>query len=300
MSSAKKSKVLVIGDAMIDRYVYVTSDRRAQEADVPVWDVRHAGGRPGGALNVAANVSRLGDGNVDVYFAGIARDDALPFLTPFCYDWMLVSDETMVKTRYVLDHDIVARVDSRRTFSRDAIDRFQKTVLLMSERKDIDCVVVSDYDKGTITPDIARVLCQNFPMVIVDSKRRDLSPFRGATVLNVNLTEYSLQVSQKQHVCVEELFGHVVVTNGAEGSELRMYDRSMSDPSRGRYVVHTEKFPTRLANAVDVTGCGDVHTAAVAVQLLKDASDMRTAVRFGNECATGAVEVFGTTIVSPD
>jgi D-beta-D-heptose 7-phosphate kinase / D-beta-D-heptose 1-phosphate adenosyltransferase len=286
-------RVLVIGDVMVDRYVYVQSTRTAEEAKIPVWDEVSVEPRPGGAGNVAYNLVSM---DLDVWLCGIG-----PRSTDWCFSGIDTSlctgGETMYKTRYVdvgCDPKILFRLDNMKRFSQKAIDEFRIAFDIKSERaQPFDAVIISDYDKGTVIPEVIRFALKS-PIVIVDSKREDLSIFDGASVLKVNEKEFSAQASSKLYPNVTAFFDYVVVTKGAAGADLLQFDRFASDGNR--YVTHKESFEAKKVRAVDVTGCGDTHTAAMACALLRG-GDMRAAVKFANDCASSVVQRFGTSTV---
>jgi rfaE bifunctional protein kinase chain/domain len=303
-------RVLVVGDIVLDHYIYVTSSRRAAEADIPVWDHELIEYRLGGAANVANNLKSLGGQEIDVQLAGIAArtghtNHDRNFIAAAGIGTMLVGGtETMYKHRYVdcnnKSRNIIFRADNFTRFDWKEVEEYERFFcgFVGEVGTDADVVVVSDYDKGTVTPKIMESVFKMMKgrAVIVDSKRSDLSIFEGAQVLKLNELEAGAQVGNPKYIPMERLAPYVVVTKGAAGAELRMYDPKLS---RGRsYVVHTEQFGTETAEPVDVTGCGDTHTAALAFSLLEN-SDVRRAVRFANACATAAVRKFGTSAVYP-
>jgi bifunctional ADP-heptose synthase (sugar kinase/adenylyltransferase) len=217
----------------------------------------------------------------------------------------LVGGQTMVKRRYV------ERDTSRIIFRHDDILRFRQNDvwnlelsfddLMRYENGNFDAIVVSDYDKGTITGRVLDEISANKGTLrIVDSKRRDLSTFRDFDILKLNWQEYCAQQDSARQRCLEEMFGAVVVTRGDRGAELRMFDRAASaQAGEGKFVVHAEKFKVEPIRSVDVTGCGDTHTAAMAWALINDPLDVRSAVRFANKCAGDVVRKFGTSVVDP-
>lgn len=292
----KKFKVLVVGDIMIDRYVYVETTRRAQEASIPVWDEIRTEYRLGGAANVAANLKSIGGDEVDVTLAGISSSDGIvgdlfdiANLKSLCSGY-----RDMIKTRYVdTNGKYLFRHDSMKNFPSESIERFGDLFSLLKHGSCHDAVIVSDYDKGTITPRVASFLGA-YPIRFVDSKRKDLRIFKGFDVLKVNEQEYSTQVSNKDYECFESLFNFCVVTRGEKGAELRQYDSGMSKEKQ--YVVHSEEFKIDKVKSVDVTGCGDTHTAAMLFAYLKT-QDIRLGVKFANQCAKIKVQQFGTTAV---
>lgn len=293
-------RFLVLGDIMLDQYTFVRSTRMAEEASIPVWDEVGQEFRLGGAANVANNLKAIGGDDVEVWLAGISRNDATIDLASAARlnTTLCMSGKTMVKHRYVdvSSMSLVHRSDSLREFPKDDVEYFE---MMLQGRKlpDFDALVVSDYDKGSITSCVMSCLSKlERRWSVVDSKRLDLSLFNGFDLLKVNHDEYSVQVSMTGHLYerFESLFGTVVVTKGSSGADLSIYDKKRS--SSGKHVVHTEHFPTEPSSPVDVTGCGDTHTAAMAFVLAKT-GDARAAVRFANQCASKVVQKFGTSTI---
>jgi len=297
-------RVLVVGDILLDRYTKVTTERKAQEADIPVYDrieyrddiYNDDDVRLGGAANVATNIKTLAGDEVEVTVSGILNAtlvgmliDSEIFPGPFQYaEFGLLS-----KHRYVCDNKIIFRVDNKKRFDDKDIKNFERKFSIDS---DFDAIVISDYDKGTVTQQIAEKIIESGVPTIVDSKAYDLRKYTGAKFLNINEDEFSRQVSNRLYTNIESLFDFVLVTMGPKGSELRQLEKIKSNDRS--YTVHSEHFPTTSVPVVDVTGCGDTHTAAFSLGVMRDPTDVRNAVRYANKSATLAVQKFGTTRIS--
>lgn len=295
-------RVLVVGDIMLDAYTYVSTERMAEEAQIPVWDVissstitqwPHQDRRLGGAGNVALNVKKifpdasvylmgLGDGSLQV----IARENGIN--TDY-----VIGSRAMVKQRFVQNGKIIARLDYLQKFSDGDVRFFEMMVCGCAEKFDV--VIFSDYDKGTLTDKIIKIFLSVAPIVAVDSKRLDLTPFTGATVLKVNSKEFTAQQSSQKYYNVVSLFKHVVVTRGKHGADLISCEKFADSDGLvvSSYKNNTEHFPTIPQKEVDVTGCGDTHTAALAIELFRT-GDIRSAVRFANVKAAQVVQMLGT------
>lgn len=292
---------------MLDHYTHVRTDRKAEEADIPVWDEIRNEFRLGGAANVANNLKAIGGDEVEVHIAGImgSQDGHHLLRSVGIGTERTYGNSTMTKRRYV-DQGLsfVGRFDNMKSFPKDEIDFFEMMLSYWDEH--FDCVIISDYDKGTITAQIAEEM-RKCPLTIVDSKRADLSIFNGTTVLKVNQKEFTAQVSSPLYPDVTKFFKNCVITKGAAGADLLCSERpprehglygeqTRTGVTRERYVVHKEEFPLdQKVQARDVTGCGDTHTAALAFALLKT-GDLRSAVKFANRCASQVVQKFGTSV----
>lgn len=300
-------KILVLGDIMLDRYTYVRTSRRAAEAHIPVWDQLCCEVRPGGAANIASNIQAFAP-NDEVSLCGIMGMES--FIAGGVDNYSMLRDHhgiatdlvingtTMVKHRFV-DFDtnqFLFRHDNFLKFDTGDIKWFESAVLPFILKKDFDMIVLSDYDKGTVTPKLVSHL-RDYPITVIDSKRRDLRMFEGMTVLKVNEPEYSEQVSSKIYSNFTKFFDYCVVTKGENGADLIECEQLKSTVCR--YITHTERFPVEPILATDVTGCGDTFTAALSVELLRS-RDIRQAVKFGNYCAGKKVQKFGTSIPDLD
>jgi len=302
--SENVKRVLVVGDVMVDRYFYVGSTRQAPEAPIPVWDKIEHENRLGGAANVAHNLKALGGEDIEVFLAGIVENEAKKMIGKIGINTILCAGfDTMYKDRYVDKNTmkIVFRCDNIKEFHRQSLETFELSLRHFLEGHQFDAVIFSDYNKGSIGKNIVDLVSPHAKLKVVDSKRLDLSIYRGMDILKVNEMEYGSQGSCSAYPYVEGLFEHVVVTKGAKGAELRQAEKGQEVAQEGvvnlKYVVHSENFPSISVQAKDVTGCGDTHTAAMTFSLLKN-SDVRMAVKFANECARNVVQKFGTSVVS--
>lgn len=300
-------KILVVGDIMLDKYIYVTTERNAPESGNPIWDEERVEYRLGGAANVAVNIARLFPES-KVNISGISSDNPIIkslFLRHGIRD-LTMPDYSggMIKTRYVKlpEYKQLFRADNFKKFE-DFQSRVFKHKFTSNdvESAEWDAVVFSDYDKGTITEEVVRA-CKDIPLRVVDSKRKDLRMYMGSTLLKLNEQEYSAQAAQN----VESLFECVVVTKGEKGAELRVHSHDFHRkpraskwfPSWNRalvdvYTTHVVQFPVEKANVVDITGAGDTHCAAMTVALLQG-KDISDAIKFANGAARDVVEKFGT------
>ncbi len=306
--------ILVVGDIMVDEYVHVTSGRKAMESDRPVWDEKMIEYRLGGAANVANNIRALSD-DCHVSLAGIIGSEyeyGFEHIASLGIEPLVVSvGPTMFKRRYVSDDDgkpvHLLRHDNMPKYQSWNQQLLKAQLPYMLRGRRFDAVIFSDYDKGTIDEELVDI-CRQSDIIIVDSKRPDLRLFKDSTVVKLNESEYSTQVSQKFYESVESLFKFVVITKGAKGAQLRVFSDDFHRKSHGKwmpawnrtvtskvYSIHTIDFPVDKANVVDVTGCGDTHVAAMAVSLVHG-NDINHAIRYANAAARDVVQRFGTSV----
>lgn len=298
-------KILVVGDIILDKYYNVSISRKADESNVDIWDEEHVVLRLGGAANVAANVKeicKLNFINADVYIAGLCDINSFSLLQSNGIDtrYVLKINDSLTKTRFVNQNKIIGRHDNLKKFYQCDIDNFEHYITNWSLFNDdkFDAVIFSDYNKGTITESIVNSIKDKVKLTVVDSKRDNLLMFSGMTVLKLNEKEFSAQQSSQNYHNVINLFKYVVVTRGKNGAELWSCEKS-THMSNGlitfAYKNNMEHFHVRRVQEVDVTGCGDTHTAALTVELLQS-SDIRKAVRFANNMASNVVQTMGTAV----
>ena len=300
-----RTSVLVVGDAMLDRYVYGVVDRVSPEAPIPILSVERDVAMPGGAGNVVRNLTALG---AAVAFVSVVGDDqAGSDLTgliggqPNVEPWLLVQSgrTTTTKTRYLArgqqllraDHEIVEAIHPKLAerllrITQDALTATTVTVL-------------SDYGKGVLSGDVpARIIAAARSAnrrVVVDPRGNDYSRYAGADVVIPNRralaeatgqpvnTEAAL-VKAAQDLRVVHGFGAVVVTRAQDGMTL---------VGEG----DVRHFPAEAAEVFDVSGAGDTVVATLAAGLAAGL-DLATAVRLSNIAAGIVVGKVGTAVAS--
>ena len=293
------ARILVVGDAMLDRYWHGDTRRVSAEAPIPIVDIDEIEDRPGAAANVALNISTLGA--KAILIAAIGDDEAGRILKSklaaagiSCQLIEMESLSTTTKLRIVSRNQQLIRADFEDIV---AIDSGNIVPLLASSLGDIDSVVLSDYDKGVLAdvqPIIEAAVSENKP-VMVDPKFRELSAYRGATLVKPNLLELehaiggwsseTEMVSRCQRVIADIGLEAILITRSSEGMTLIRKDSEE---------VH---IPARTREVYDVSGAGDtvistLATALAAGETLLDATGL------ANVAAGLVVGHFGITSVS--
>lgn len=233
----KSFNVLLIGDNCIDVYQYGTVDRISPEAPVPIFKYSHKEQRAGMAGNVANNLRALGC-NVNY-----------------------LHSETSMKTRLI---------DSRSKQQMIRIDDDVEATPITFETtipNVYDAVVVSDYNKGTVSYELIEELIALSIPIFIDTKKTDLARMQGAWV-KINELEYSRIKSE----C-----SGLIVTRGSQGASAIHHDITVSSSS---------------VEVVDVTGAGDTFLAALAYEYL-NARDIEKAIRFANQASAVTVQHLG-------
>jgi D-beta-D-heptose 7-phosphate kinase/D-beta-D-heptose 1-phosphate adenosyltransferase len=299
-------RVLVLGDVMLDRFVYGSVARISPEAPIPVLDVSRSMDSAGGAANVARNVAGLG---ASVTLIGVTGNDPwaadlrTELATSTTIDARLVVDQarpTTVKTRYVADGQQVMRADRevRAALSEEVENRL--IAQFEESLRHANVVVLSDYAKGVLSERVTRAAIEaardsNIP-VIVDPKAKDLRKYTGATVLTPNRLELQAACG---HDCATDalvdgaartfvdhgICSAMVVTRGKDG---------MSVVSRGEPAVHLR---TMARQVFDVSGAGDTAVAAMSLGLAAGATIV-SAATLANMAAGIVVGKLGTAVVT--
>jgi len=300
-------RVLVVGDIMLDRYLWGDVRRISPEAPVPVVEIRETTHVPGGAANAAVGVTALG-ASCELISAIGDDSDGKELLRGLrerlveCDGVLTMADRvTTTKTRVIAHNQQVVRADIERLDPPSA--EFEAMLLERSLAgvTTADVVLLSDYAKGMMTDSIVSSIIaaaqQQRKPVVVDPKGRDYMKYRGATVLTPNVHDLEQAVrhpveTQKEIVAVarslsETLDGTaLLITRGAAGMTL----------------VSANKVVTVRAEAkdvYDVTGAGDTVVALLAAALACDVS-LEAAVRIANTAAGIVVGKIGTAFVTID
>jgi len=301
-------RVLVVGDAMLDEYVGGDADRISPEAPVPIVRVTGTTARPGGAANVALNVTTLG---AAAELATVLGDDAAgEQLAGLCARAGIgttlavrsAARSTTRKLRVIAQKQQILRLDWEQTDPLAARDAEALLDRLAGASRP-DTLVLSDYGKGCLTPAVLRAAIARgrewgVP-IVVDPKSADLERYRGATVLTPNRREFSAwlgapadaiepaRIAELGRPLLERLaLDHLVVTCGADGLVVLTREGSELVTAVARQVA-------------DVTGAGDTVAALVALALGAGAG-ARTAARLANLGAGIVVGKIGAAGVRPD
>ncbi len=300
MPSFDKAKVLVLGDIMLDRYWQGPTSRISPEAPVPVVRVEEIVDKPGGAGNVALNISALGaSASLRGYTGDDEMADSLEDMLHGAGVECLFERErgrkTITKLRVISRHQQLIRLDFEQTNTPH--ERANLDGGLQSHLQHCGALILSDYAKGALQdpgPIIAAAVAVGVP-VLVDPKGTDFARYRGATLLTPNLHEFEAVVGSccseqelvaKGEALMTELdLGALLVTRGEHGMTLlRPGEEEMHLPARAREVF-------------DVTGAGDTVIAVLAAAIAAGES-LPQAVALANTAASIVVAKLGTATVS--
>ncbi len=283
------SKVLVIGDLMLDRFTYGDVIRISPEAPVPVLHVNHEENYLGGAGNVARNIAALlGNNNDDnIFIIGVIGKDksADTIMDSLNYSnisskGIIVDDTryTITKTRIVAGTQQIVRIDEEDTkpFSAAIMKKIEK--VFMSNVDNYNVIIISDYAKGIITNQLAKKIIdtcnkKNKP-VLIDPAIKHFSFYKKATLMTPNLKEavegseskfpfYEFDEKQIKTLgdsIIKKLgLSKLMITLGANG--MALFDKNIKTKN-APYII-----PTKAKSVFDVSGAGDTVISVLAMCL---------------------------------
>ncbi len=296
------ASVLVVGDFILDEFVWGSVRRISPEAPVPVVEVDRQNYMPGGALNVAHNVKTL-EGTV--YPCGVVGRDL--------YGRMLIrairqeridtggviydaGRPTTLKTRVIAHSQQLVRFDREKIHDLKPVDTKAIVNFVRKVSSEVQAIIIEDYGKGVVTPELIRSLIKlakesKIP-VLVDPKEKNFPYYKGVTAITPNkkeaFTAYGAN-GEKVPTLTEVGKGllkkfscdSVLITLGEEG--MALFEKN----------GHVTKIPTAAREVYDVSGAGDTVIAAFALALAAGAS-MKEAAVIANAAAGVVVGKLGT------
>ncbi len=308
LERASDRRVLVLGDVMLDEFIWGEVTRVSPEAPVPVVNIKRESTHLGGAANVLANITAIGaSGNV---IGVVGKDaaaekirEALRRNRDAQTDDTLIADDkrpTTIKTRIIAHNQMVVRADREH---RGAVNGNVESQIIEATRRELSnahALVISDYDKGVVT---SRILDQILPdayqrmPVLVDPKIRNFDSYRPATLLTPNHHE-ALRVTDLEEDSDETLN----LAARAIRKRLNCDSVLITRGEQGMMLVEGDAAPVYVKTAArevfDVTGAGDTVIAMLAVALAAGASMSEAAV-LANHAAGIVVGKVGTATATP-
>ncbi len=302
----KNRKILVIGDIILDHYIWGKVNRISPEAPVPVVEVTRENFLLGGAANVANNIVSLGAhaaviGINGEDIAGEALRSILEQKGVDCSGLFTENRPTTVKTRVIAHNQQVVRFD--REDSKYVVGRILKGILshIHGIVNDFDAVIISDYKKGMVTEDLIKGILKKTKskdiFVAVDPKVGHFDFYKGVSLITPNLMEAALgagieitddqSLNKAGRALLKKLsLKAALITRGEQGMSL--FEKNK--------VTH---IPTVARKVYDVTGAGDTVISAFTLASASGAG-MADAAIIANHAAGIVVGEVGTAVASPD
>jgi len=296
-------RILVVGDLMIDEWIWGDVSRISPEAPVPVVKVGRHTFTLGGAGNVANNLRALG---AEVTFVGVVGDDAEGTRAKEMFEALGVdaggvleaaNRPTTRKTRIVAHNQQVVRADWETTLELPGVENARVVEAVRKRAREVDAVVLSDYAKGLFSRAIVEASL-GAPIVVADPKPANIDLFAGVTCVAPNSSEAAqitsipidsaASLERAARVLLERLnCKYVLVTQGEHG--MTLYGRD------GEHLT----VPAAARTVFDVSGAGDTVVAVLSGALAAGAP-IHSAMQLANFAAGVVVEKLGTATASPD
>jgi D-glycero-beta-D-manno-heptose-7-phosphate kinase len=302
----RSSRVAVVGDIMLDRYLIGETDRLSPEAPVPVVTLKERHAALGGAANVAANVAAMGArcllvGAVgdDADGAAIRQELAVARLEDR-FVLTIAGRPTTSKTRIIARGQQIVRIDDEVDSLLQGQDMTRLIAAAREALADADALLLEDYNKGALSPELIAAVMEiarrrGIP-VVVDPKYRQFFEYAGATVFKPNRRELESALGAAvdltngnalPEVLARLKVDNLLVTLGSEGMVLVTKDGDLT------------QIPSMAREIYDVSGAGDTVTAWLGTALAAGAS-LREAAQLANYAAGVEVGKPGVATVSPE
>ncbi len=287
-------KILVLGDIMLDEYVWGKVSRISPEAPIPVVHVQKESVMPGGAANVANNICALGG---RVVLAGVIGNDGMAdrmisLLKKEGVNTNLLlrdsSRPTITKTRVIAHSQQVVRIDredSMELSAKLAADLLQR---LASWIKRVEAVIISDYNKGLLTAPLVQgviALARRYgKIILVDPKPGNIHKFKGVTLISPNQSEaeQAAGISVVNRASLHKAGRNILQDLGCEAVLITRGEEGMSLFEQDGPISH---IPTVAQEVYDVSGAGDTVVSTLALALAAGGNFREAAV--AANCAAG-------------
>ena len=277
-SSFKNHKILIVGDSMIDAYMWGDIKRMSPEAPVPVVEIDKHENRLGGAANVARNLKALGStpilcsvigkDNQGILFKELMGKEGLTF------EGILTSEDrkTTIKTRVISENKHQLRVDEEDTHPIN--NENQLLSLIDKLLEDISVVILQDYNKGVLTPNIIEKVIQSANtkgiLTIVDPKKKNFLSYKNCSIFKPNLKEIkgglNIEFDSNNNVELENASKILREKLNVKGVLLTLSERGICIKTEDDF-THTPAFKR---NIVDVSGAGDTVISVASILLASE------------------------------
>jgi rfaE bifunctional protein kinase chain/domain len=301
-TALKKSKILVVGDVILDQYYWTEVNRISPEAPVPICHIKKKTACLGGAGNVANNLSSFG---INVSVMGVIGKDSIAeamvahFKQSNINMTHLIELEnypTICKTRVIAKDQQICRLDDEDPCMNidESLEKCMNQIVSGSDH--YDAIILSDYNKGVVSNKMAQALIQfannkKIP-IVVDPKCSDVSKYTGATYITPNLKEFHIMIGNSDNNNLDEIVKKgqdLIKENNIKHLILTRSENGMSHISSNKI----QHYATKAIEVSDVTGAGDTVVAAIAAGASLNL-DQKDIIHFANLAAGVVVSKVGT------
>lgn len=311
LKKSASTKIVVVGDTMIDEYFWGDVQRISPEAPVPVVAVESVTRRLGGAANVVQNLVSLGVHTSLVSLCG--NDDNGTLLLSMLADtgcdtsgvYQSPDRPTSIKTRIIARHQQVVRADRERIGDLNENENIALTAAFDRAIADAAAVIISDYGKGVISPQFITHCIEKCRVesifVSIDPKDRYMHLYTNASIITPNLKEAHVLLGIPHHPCddpaIEALGWNLIDRYGLEYLLITLSEQGMAlfEKNGHRYYC----LPTVAQKVFDVTGAGDTVITVFSAAIAGGATPFEAAF-LANHAAGITVAQLGTASVTPE
>ncbi len=303
-----KVKILVIGDLILDEFLWGDVSRISPEAPVPVVWVKSESFMPGGAANVANNIASLG---AKAYIAGVAGNDDMAGILKkgltekgINTDGLVTDDTrpTTLKTRVVAHHQQVVRIDREKiegisAGTLDTIINYVKSVI-----GEMDAIIIEDYGKGVISAkllkEVLSVAKKKKKIITVDPKEEHFSYYKGVTAITPNHHEaaQAAGIKARDNKSILKIGKTLLKKLDCEGVLMTLGENGMQLFQKNGATTH---IPTVAQEVFDVSGAGDTVISVFTLALALGA-DMKDAAYVSNIAAGIVVGKVGIAVITQE
>jgi D-glycero-beta-D-manno-heptose-7-phosphate kinase len=294
LNNFKEKNILVIGDIMLDKYIFGNVERISPEAPVQIVNVKKEKFIPGGAANVANNIAAL---NANAFMVGVTGNDneANILLNELKKRNIntegIITDQnkpTTQKVRILGQKQQLLRIDYEK---KDYLNKEteNKIIAFIKEKiEKIDAIIISDYAKGVITKNLIENIKKiaGNKIIIVDPKPKHKDFYKNTTLITPNLKE-AREMADNEENLIKELNTSILVTKGEKGMSLLEKDGNITN------------IPTKAKEVYDVSGAGDTVVATLTLALSSNAT-LKQAAILANHAAGITVGKIGTSTVTTE
>ncbi|MFW6369780.1 MAG: bifunctional heptose 7-phosphate kinase/heptose 1-phosphate adenyltransferase [Bacteroidota bacterium] len=307
-----KKNILIIGDVMVDAYLWGKVDRISPEAPVPVVSFTHEEHRLGGAANVALNIKSLGANPIMCAVTG--TDENARIFQKLTQNEGMVADgilqldkrPTTVKTRVLSQYQQLLRVDREETHDLNTEEEkaFIDIITAVFNKHSIDAIIFQDYDKGALTPGIIRWVVEyannsGIP-TLVDPKKRHFFDYRGVTLFKPNFKELKEGLNLVELKKNDQPALFEAMERFRKGHEIQNVLLTLSELG---VMASSEKeqvsIPAEVRDISDVSGAGDT-VISMASLCMAAGLDLTELARLSNVAGGLVCEKIGVVPVQKD
>lgn len=277
LNSFSKLKVLVIGDVMIDSYLWGKIERISPEAPVPIVTLQKKENRLGGAANVALNIQSLG---AEPLLCSVIGNDTEGKLLLELSKQQKISSKgiiksnkriTTVKNRIISKNQHIIRIDSEDDKPLDKLEKDRLLKSIFDLMKNVNVIIFQDYDKGILSKDVIEIVSKeankrSIP-IAVDPKKKNFLSYKNITLFKPNLKELQdglkLDINNNNIKELKYAADKLIKELSIKTVMITLSDKGIFVCQNGEYEI----IPTQRRNIIDVSGAGDTVISIAALGL---------------------------------